>query len=191
MTNYSTHTFADKVVTIDYSDYNENPIHEWDNLGTHIYFGKYGHIGDEHSYNPDAYDSWEELVKEIQQDYEILIPVYGYSHGGLTISTGTFTCPWDSGQLGFVGVSKNTVRKEYNVKRISAKLLAKIETYLDNEVKLLDDYCTGNVFSYLIEDKEGNLIDSCGGFYGSDMDKNGIKDYLSYYLSKDELAEID
>jgi len=47
----------------------------------------------------------------------------------------------------------------------------KAEACLCAEVKLYDRYLTGDVYGYIIEDDDGNRIDSCWGFYG---DKDAV-----------------
>ena len=106
------------------------------------------------------------------------MPLYLYDHSGITISTKPFGCPWDSGQIGFITISKDKIRSEYGVKRITKDLLDRVEGYLVSEVKLYDYYLMGEVYHFEITDKEGNVLDSCGGFLGSDYNTNGILDYI-------------
>ena len=77
-----------------------------------------------------------------------------------------FSCPWDSGQVGFIYVEKEKVRKEYGKKAVSQKLKSRVLDYLRGEVKTYDDFIRGNVWGYVIEDKDGKHIDSCWGFFG-------------------------
>jgi hypothetical protein len=66
------------------------------------------------------------------------------------------TCRWDSAQVGFIFIDKETIRKEYNCKRINKKLLLKVEEILKNEVKEYDEYLIGNVYDlaeYKISDE--------------------------------------
>ena len=102
--------------------------------------------------------------------YFISLPVYMYEHSGITISTGGFSCSWDSGQLGFIYVSKADIRKEYGWKNITKKRIAQIAKYLDGEIKVYDQYLVGDVWGFQIgnynEYGEFNCMDSCYGFYG-------------------------
>ena len=63
------------------------------------------------------------------------------------------------------------VKKEYNWKVLTKKRRELICTYLRAEVKVYDDYITGNVWGYTVEDKDGEEIDSCWGFIGSSDDE--------------------
>ena len=38
----------------------------------------------------------------------VILPLYLYDHSGITMSTGPFSCPWDSGQVGWIYASKKT-----------------------------------------------------------------------------------
>ena len=97
----------------------------------------------------------------------------GYDHGGITISTSPFSCPWDSGFFGIIAVPLDKVRREYGWKNITAKRRKRIEGYLQDEISTLDNYYTGEVFGYRImpESDDDNELDSCWGFYGTECMK--------------------
>ena len=103
----------------------------------------------------------------------IALPVYLYDHGGITISTSPFSCPWDSGFFGIIAVPLDKVRREYGWKNITAKRRKRIEGYLQDEISTLDNYYTGEVFGYRImpESDDDNELDSCWGFYGTECMK--------------------
>jgi hypothetical protein len=62
------------------------------------------------------------------------------------MNTTGFSCPWDSGQVGWTFVSKKKVREEYGVKRISQELIEKVTEVLVGEVKTFDMYLTGELY---------------------------------------------
>ena len=64
-------------------------------------------------------------------DAKTIVPLYCYEHGNITVSTGAFSCPWDSGQTGWV-----ISTKENDEKLIEAAVKA-IDMVLQNEVYLL------------------------------------------------------
>jgi hypothetical protein len=150
---------------------------EDDNLGTMICFhGRYD-LGDKHDYNSNNYEGWEEMEKMIrkQENVCVILPLYLYDHSGITMNTSGFDCRWDSGQVGFIFVSKETVRKEYGVKRIDQKLIDKVTEILESEVKTYDQYLTGDVYGYEVHEvktcnkghEHETLIGSCWGYYGT------------------------
>lgn len=100
----------------------------------------------------------------------IVLPVYLYEHSGTTVSTSPFSCPWDSGFFGIIAVPLDKVRREYGWKNITLERRKRIEEYLQDEIKTLDDYYTGEVFGYRItpENDDTDEQDSCWGFYGTD-----------------------
>lgn len=104
-------------------------------------------------------------LMEMFATHNVVLPVSAYEHGGITISVG-YRSGWDSGQLGFVYVSHEDIKKEYNVKRLTKNVLERAEKTLRSEVEIYDDYLTGNVYGYIIEDENGEHLDSCWGFLG-------------------------
>lgn len=149
---------------------------EWDNLSTMICFHRRYNLGDKHNYNHNDYESWSEMKDAIIENESpaVILPLYLYDHSGITISTSPFGCQWDSGQIGWVFISEDKVRKEYGVTDISDELLDKVTKLLLNEVDTYDQYLTGEVYGYKLLDEEGNEEDSCWGYYGDDIKENGI-----------------
>jgi len=139
---------------------------DWDNLGTMALFHRRYDLGD-NDHNLDIEDV-KRIVETGKLDGEdvVFLPVYGLDHSGFTINTSGFSCPWDSGQLGIIFVTKSKILKEYGWKILTAKRREKIREYLRNEVNTYNDYLTGNVYGYEIETEDGEHFDSCWGFYG-------------------------
>lgn len=102
----------------------------------------------------------------------IQLSLYLYDHSGITMSTSGFSCPWDSGQVGYIYMTLEQARKEWS--GTDAEIRAKALACLEAEVKVYDDYLTGEVYGYVIEDDDGEEIDSCWGFYGEeDCEQSG------------------
>ena len=159
---------SDPIRTIEHEDYNIKVYHddhaesprEWDNLGTMTCFhGRYS-LGDQNFFKTS-----QDLMKWTKRKDVISIPLYLYDHSGITMNTTGFPCPWDSGQVGWIHVERKRVREEFKKKRVSKKLLKKVVEILRAEVGIYDSYIRGNVFGYEIEDKEGEHIDSCWGYF--------------------------
>jgi len=53
---------------------------------------------------------------------------------------------------------------------------------LENEIKIYDDYLRGEVYGYRILNEEGDVEDSCSGYFGGDFKKNGLYDEVSDQL---------
>lgn len=146
----------------------ENP-RDWDNLSTMICFhGRYD-LGDKHSFK-----SPEELQEFLAEEKPpVLLPLYLYDHGNTSISTKSFIgraqhAEWDSGKIGYIYVTRDKLLKEYSAKKITAKLLAQATKTLQAEVATYDQFLNGEVYNYTIEDVDGDLIDSCGGYFGEE-----------------------
>ena len=148
-----------------------NPRKEFDHLGTMVCFHRRYNLGDRHEFRDP--DEFRDFLKE---EKPICLPLYLYDHRGITISTRSEkfrACDphgWDWGMLGYIYVTKEEVRKEYNVKRVSRKVLDKVTKLLQSEVEEYDHYLTGNVYGYEItkdgKPQAGEVIDSCWGFFG-------------------------
>jgi hypothetical protein len=133
-------------------------------------------------------ESPEEWLKANAPKGSIVLPLYLYDHGGITMSTGSFGCMWDSGQVGWIVATPDAIRKNFMKKRITAKMRATTEQVLKSEVRVYDDYLTGNVWGYTIESVKDcescgakthgdeDVSDSCWGFYGDDLD--GMKGHV-------------
>lgn len=175
-----------KYIVIDYDKSPESP-RNWDNLGTMACFSERYSLGDEDHgvYREDKFDKernrWIRIpmldeVPVSDKDF-IVLPLYLYDHSGITMNTTGFSCPWDSGQVGIIFVSKEKVRKEYGWKVITQKRKELIESYLRSEVKVYDQYITGSVYCFKCIEN-GVETDSCYGFYGDDIEKNGMVDNI-------------
>ena len=176
-----------------FDDLNPCSPREFDNLGTMVCFHRRYDLGDETELKSSDFSSWEELESYLYKEENALIaiPVFMYDHSGLWINTTGFSCPWDSGQVGYIYISKEKVRREYSCKRISKKLKEMIREMLCSEVDLYNDYLCGNVYGFTLTDKENaEEIDSSCGFYGTDYIENGIFDYVSSYFTKAELEAL-
>lgn len=171
-------------------DENAADPRDWDNLGTMACFHKRYSLGDkDRGYDSKDYNSWKEMFKAIAKKNAIILPLYLYDHSGITISTKPFSCPWDSGQIGFIFISREKILEEYNRKHLSQKLLQRITTYLEGEVETYDQFLTGDVYGFKVYENEEALDededeDSCWGFFGSDPKKNGMLDHIAGELEE-------
>lgn len=183
----------------------DNP-REWDNLGTMVCWHRHYNLGDE---SPrESVDSWlesqlgdvgdkstEEMLAMFMKD-KLLIPIMAYEHGGITIRAydyGNFPDQqWDCGQLGFIYVTHDKIKKEYSISRLTKKALASARKCLENEIEVYNDYLTGYVCGYIVEDSEGNIMDSCYGFFGEEGTKQARQegiDSAEYHAKEKEKEE--
>ena len=142
----------------------------------------------------DVDETEERFMKRARkwcEDNLIMLPLYLYDHSGITMSVGPFSCPWDSGQVGWIYVSKEKIREEFKVKRISKKTLCKVQKMLTQEVQTYDDYLTGAVYGFQVE---GGPEDSSWGYYGDSGFKYAIaegKEAVDAYIREERKRHFD
>jgi len=171
---------------------------EDDNLGKMVCFnGRHGYkLGDEHNFNALDYDSWDEIESAIKkaEKVAVILPIFKYEHGGITIATTPFGCRWDSGQIGFTFVTKEALLKEYGGKYCTKKKIEKCKEILQGEVKTYDQYLTGDVYGYQLSEvvtcdkghEHEEELDNCWGYYGQEYCIEEAESIVSYYLKEDE-----
>ncbi|RPI56479.1 MAG: hypothetical protein EHM49_00355 [Deltaproteobacteria bacterium] len=186
-----TEEYKGYTVEVHYDDDAESP-RMWSNLGTMVCFHRRYSLGDVEK----IYSSPEEFVLHLarnymnqhiaESDYEnlsdrafitkymklldryiISLPLYLYDHSGITISTAPFNCSWDSGQVGWIFIARESVREEFKVQRIGPKLKKKTLAALRGEVEVYDQFLQGEVYGYAVKDSEDKDVDSCWGFFDS------------------------
>lgn len=72
---------------------------------------------------------------------------------------------WDTSFVGFITATEAELT-EAGVERTPEAL----EKFLDSEVSIFSSYLEGDVTLYSIENEDGDVLDSCGGFLGWDED---------------------
>ena len=148
-----------------------NPREEFEHIGNIACWHRRNYIGD--------YEGERELIRalglepdtiptreEMENSGLVFLPVYMYDHSGVTINTTGFSCPWDSGQTGWIWA-------KFNPDEFASR--EALENALRAEIEEYDHYLRGNVYGYEIEDEDGNFLDSCWGFIG---------DYDGYVLEE-------
>lgn len=172
---------------------------EWDNLGTLAIKHREYNIGEEKIEDPIEWleeklslepkgEYSNERLKELEAEFFkkfIAEEVYMLDHSGLRFSTSGFSCPWDSGKIGYIYTTKEKAKQE-------GLTYKKAREVLRNEIKTLDELESEGVYGFKIvkpekiKVEETNLetgkknqyeqiiekeIDSCSGFIGG----TGIK----------------
>lgn len=181
-----------------------NPRTDFDNGNTMVCFHRRYDLGDKHDYVQEDYKSWDELRDAIIKKEKpiAILPLFLYDHSGITMSTTTeypYNCQWDSMQVGFIfvneegceqmGWSKSWAKKmsEGDNEKYKGKTREQILTdFLVSDVKTYDQYLTGEVYLFEIEETG----DCVGGFFGDDFEENGLLEHarseIDYYL-KDKM----
>ena len=127
-------------------------------------------------------------LKKAWNDNYIEYPLFLYDHSGITISTNSFSCPWDSGQVGFAYISFEKAKHESG-KSSKADIMEWAERMIQSEVEIYDQYLTGQVFGVTIKDRLGAEIDSCWGFFGLDTAKDEASHMLNSAIARAQGAK--
>jgi len=139
-------------IEIHYDQYGGESPRDWDNAGTMAIYHRNYNFGDKLEFS-----NTDDLDEYLASGSVYALPIYMYDHGGVTISTSPFGCRWDSGQVGYIYISKEKAKAEGLTDPLAT---------LENEVTLMDSYLRGEVFGYQVYDAEGDELDSCWGFIG-------------------------
>jgi hypothetical protein len=174
----------------------ENPREDDGNLGTMYHWHSRMNVGDERIERPYAEEEYDALFAE----HDIVLPVYMHEHGGVALSTGSFSCGWDSGQVGFIATSFQKVREWWQLSGDepipdATKELA-IQC-LKGEVQAFDDYINGRGWGFTLEQAETcnccenvtwEYIESCWGFTGDDAE---TMQAIGEHLDAEHMALLD
>ena len=140
-----------------------NPRAEFEHLGTLACWHRRYSLGDTHSWL-----SPQEFEVAMERRPHVRLPVFLYDHSGLTIASTPFSCPWDSGQIGWIFVEWIKLRAAFPKLRRRADLETEAKRMLRSEIAEYDQYLTADVWCARVEDPDGAVLDSCYGFFGGD-----------------------
>jgi hypothetical protein len=91
----------------------------------------------------------------------------------MTISANRFSCPFDSGKLGYMWATHEEIKQWYQVQEITPDILQKVQVNFIEQIEEYDRYMNGTFYGVTIEEKtynattnevETNCIESCWGF---------------------------
>lgn len=127
--------------------------------------------------NPDPRAVDNTMLNVISKKY-LMLPLYLLDHSGLAMKTTSFHDPWDSGQVGWIYVSKEDALKEFGGEKMTGAIKEKAEGLMRSEVAAYDCYLRGECYGFELY-KDGELSDSCWGFMG---DFNEVCKDMADYL---------
>lgn len=153
-------------VHVETDEYPDSP-REWDNLGVMVCAHDRYDLGDEQM-DRNWDERWPNLRNYLIAEHDALpdtiMPLYLFDHSGLSMSTdaGPYRAAdsqgWDWGTVGVIFATPATVEMCGTPPELIREALA-------GEVETYDRYLRGEVYAYVVEDAEGNIVDSCCGFY--------------------------
>lgn len=124
----------------------------------------------------------EEYSKEIEEEGGLVLPVYAYIHGGVSMSTVSFVDSWDSGQSGVIVLSKEDWDKHfpgYEKERLYETMGATVDTY--------GKWANGEVYEWVIVDlPTGDFVESCCGYFDLKHAMKDAEDTAARLVRRDE-----
>lgn len=167
-------------LTIDQDSFAESP-REWDNSWSLSCSHRKYDLGDEDCrLNVGDYNSWEEYGEALREKYDIveLVPLFMLDHSSLSLSIVDFNDRWDSGQIGFAFLTAENQKALVRAYGLTDLHEASLKV-LKQELEVYQEYLNGESYSIMVDDMNtGEMIDSIGGFYGTDFSANGLDDYI-------------
>ena len=151
---------------------------EWSNLGEIVVRKAL----DRHLSGDRLVDDEEmsELINRCRTKAIAWVPVYAYIHSGVWLATSNTNYPfdyeWDPSFAGVIYADTEAIIEEYG--DLSVGSYNKAIACLESEVKIYRQYLTGDTYGYRMLDSDGEEVDSCWGFYGSDPFDNGMSDAI-------------
>ena len=180
-------------VSLHYDETPIDPRKNFDNLGTMVCSHRRYNFPNEADFDFDAYGNWAEIKEAIEEINKapgdthfggVIWPIYMIDHSGLAISTKSFSDPWDSGQIGFIFVTPEQIRKEYG--DFTPEKVALATAVLAEEVEEWGRYLNGEIYGYIVEDPDGDEVDSCWGFDDLDYCREQANEAADYYKPKSQ-----
>lgn len=196
-----------------------NPLEDWDVFGTLVCWHRRYDLGHKNGVEKlqeavrsskrfQQYPSWGDYSSDHYKDLSdpatlintaaqcgiLMLELYLYDHGGITMRTSKFSCPWDSGQVGVIFITTEDAKEELGVPRLTKKAKEKAYECMKGTVESYDQYLTGDVYGYTIEDEDGEYLESCWGFFGSDYvceEAKAVADSILKHFEETARAEAE
>lgn len=171
----------------------QNPRKDYDHLGTMVCWHRGYELGDEQpTCRPKDYP-----YDGVPAEDRVQLPLYLYDHSGITMSTQPFSCPWDSGQVGFIYVTLKKALENWNLDSFETwdyrfedgeSLYERAIACLAAEVEEYNAYLTGGVYSYEVI-KDGEILDGGSGHFGIEDVRAVAKHTVDYLVQQETPKE--
>ena len=126
----------------------------------------------------------------------VIVPLYVLDHSGVSFRTTPFCDPWDSGQIGWVYATDDTIRTCLgDVDLTCDTQIQRVKQAMSEEIEEFNSYYNGEVFRYFVYDRsdsEADPLDECGGstLMTHTHSKSVISRSLQRVISDEEESEL-
>lgn len=153
----------DNLLTVKvFDDLNPCNPRDWDNVATLVCWHKCYTLGDEQP----TQDPQEWLAEyQAANPGALILPLFMYEHSGISLSLQPFGCRWDSGQVGWAVVTAETIAKEWPDSPTPEARQEKALACARAEVEEYSAYVNGDCYGYQVIDQDGEVLESCGGYF--------------------------
>lgn len=150
-------------LVVSYDEYADNP-RNWDDCS--VIYSNHKRL------NPDSH-SIDEIIGEdgeLHTEDIIAMRVYLYQHGGYSFSVTELDgenpysdsySKWDSGLFGIIAMRKGMAESEFNGEEHA-------KNWMREQIECYERYVNGEVYRYDIIEPNGDVYDSCGGYFSSE-----------------------
>lgn len=124
---------------------------------------------DKYRINTHGISCWKEYERRLIASFGAsqTTPIYMCDHSHIILSLTDFGDAFDSGMIGFAFTDYG---KEIDL------------SVLEKELRKYQDYLNGEVYCFMHADENGDAVEVCDYFYGSDFERNGLMDFLPEIL---------
>ncbi len=141
-------------------------------------------------FGSSPYEHWHNLRKEQlnlkKSEVAIAYPITKYEHGEIYLQLG-HKSGFDYAALGFIYVTKETLRKCFGVTRITKSIITRAESCLQAELDLLTEWLNGECYGWRVKEyaptddgawEEVDVLDSCWGYFDQEQALDDLQDAL-------------
>lgn len=155
-----------------YRDPNPESPADWDSLGQIVYTSSRYALGTRRITRA----LMDQIREGIASGELVGLPVFAYVHSGAMIraaESNPFSCPWDSGQSGYVYCTHKRAIQEFGLpEKVARREALRV---MVREVEVFNQYLQGDVYGYRIMQGDDE-VDSCWGLYGLDYAVQAAKE---------------
>ena len=118
-------------------------FHKRYSLGDSVTHPYAGNIVMEDAVKIEATSTCPVIFNDQKWEPSLVMPLYLYDHSGIAISTGSFSCPWDSGKIGIIYAPYSKIKKWFGWSRMTKKRVELVRKSLLCEVEEYDKFIRG------------------------------------------------